>query len=156
MKILFISGGDYKYGAPKSMMAMIESLRKYYNIEVILLTKKRNILNEYCDEHNIENYSFWYRDIMAGSPYTNRILTISKHIVKYLSYLFGNLTMHRINSLPINFETIDIVHSNTNRQDIGAYIASKYNIKHIWHIREMGQEDYNVIFYKKYFFVKLY
>lgn len=149
MKILFISGGDYKYGAPKSMMTMIEGLRELYGIEAVLLTKKRNILNEYCDRHGIENYSLWYRDIMAGSPYTNKLLTLAKHIVKYLAYLSGYVTMRKVNNLPVDFSTIDIVHSNTNRQDIGAYIAARYHIRHVWHIREMGREDYNVIFYKK-------
>ena len=150
MKILFISGGDYKYGAPKSMMTMVESLRDIYHIDIVLLTKRKNLLNEYCDQHGIENYSFWYRDIMAGSPYTSKILTIAKHLVKYLAYLWGGVTMHMINRLPIDFSTIDIIHSNTNRQDIGGYLASKYKIKHIWHIREMGKEDYNVIFYKSH------
>lgn len=149
MKILYISGGDYKYGAPKSMMTMIEGLRNVYKIDVILLTKKYNSLNEYCDQHGIENYSIWYRDIMAGSPYTNKLLTVAKHTVKYLSYLSGNFTMKMVHKLPIDFSKVDIVHSNTNRQDIGAYIARKYHIKHIWHIREMGKEDYNVIFYKR-------
>lgn len=149
MKVLFISGGDYKYGAPKSMLTMIEGLREQYHVEIILLTKKKNTLNEYCTQHGIENYSFWYRDIMAGSPYTNKILTLAKHSVKYLAFLWGNATMYNINNLPIDFSSIDLIHSNTNRQDIGTYIASKYNIKHIWHIREMGKEDYNVLFYKR-------
>ena len=150
MKILFISGGDYKYGAPKSMMTMAESLRDIYHIDIVLLTKRKNLLNEYCDQHGIENYSFWYRDIMAGSPYTSKILTIAKHLVKYLAYLWGGVTLNMINRLPFEFTTIDIIHSNTNRQDIGGYLASKYKIKHIWHIREMGKEDYNVIFYKSH------
>lgn len=149
MKVLFISGGDSKYGAPKSMMTMLEGLKDIYGIEVILLTKKKNILNDYCDQHGIENYSLWYRDIMAGSPYSNKLLTVAKHIIKYCAFLWGALLLRLINNLPIDFSTVDIVHSNTNRQDIGAYIARKYHLKHICHIREMGKEDYNVIFYKR-------
>lgn len=149
MKVLFISGGDYKYGAPRSMMSTIDGMIEKYGVEVILLTKKRNPLNDYCDEKGIENYSFWYRDIMAGSPYKNKFLTVCKHLVKYAAFLWGGITMKNVARLPIDFSSIDIVHSNTNRQDLGAYIASKYHIKHIWHIREMGQEDYNVIFYKR-------
>jgi glycosyltransferase involved in cell wall biosynthesis len=149
MKVLFVSGGDYKYGAPKSMMTLIEGLRDIYNIEPVLLTKKRNELNEYCDKNGIENYSFWYRDIMVGSPYSNKLLTGIKHVVKYALYLYGGITQKNINNIPIDFSNIDIIHSNTNRQDIGAYIANKYNKKHVWHIREMGREDYNVVFYKK-------
>lgn len=149
MRVLFISGGDYKYGAPKSMITMIEGLREYCGVETILITKKRNTLNDYCDQHGIENYSFWYRDIMAGSPYTNKFLTIAKHAVKIFSFIWGGIVNNRIDMLPIDFSTVDIVHSNTNRQDLGAYISKRYKLKHVWHIREMGKEDYNVIFYMK-------
>ena len=149
MKVLFISGGDSKYGAPKSMMTMLEGLKDIYGIEVILLTKKKNILNDYCNQHGIENYSLWYRDIMAGSPYSSKLLTVAKHTIKYCAFVWGTLLLRQIDNLPIDFSTVDIVHSNTNRQDIGAYIAQKYYLKHIWHIREMGKEDYNVIFYKR-------
>ena len=148
-RVLFISGGDYKYGAPKSMMTMILTLRELYNIEPIVMTKKENELNDICTRLGIENYSFWYRDIMAGSPYTNILLTCAKHFVKYLGYLYGGLIQKRICQIGLDFSKIDIIHTNLNRVDIGAYLAQKYHKPHIWHIREMGQEDYNVIFYKK-------
>ena len=73
---------------------------------------------------------------MAGSPYSHKLLTLMKHIVKYLLFLLGGITQRRVMKLPIDFSTIDIVHSNTNRQDIGAFIARKHNIKHVWHVRE--------------------
>lgn len=149
MRVLFISGGDYKYGAPKSMITLIEGLKEKYGIEPILLTKKHNELNNYCDQHGIENYSFWYRDIMAGSPYSNKLLTMMKHVVKFFAYIWGGITQSNISKLPIDFSTVDIIHTNTNRQDIGVYISKKYSLKHVWHIREMGKEDYNVLFYKR-------
>ena len=31
--------------------------------------------------------------------------------------------------------------------DIGAKIDNKLNVSHIWHIREFGDEDYNLIYY---------
>ncbi len=148
MKVLFISSGEYKYGAPKSMMTLIKGLKDELNVEPILLTKRHSDLNDYCDRQGIENYSVWYRDIMAGSPYSHKLLTLMKHIVKYLLFLLGGITQRRVMKLPIDFSTIDIVHSNTNRQDIGAFIARKHNIKHVWHVRET-QKAFNIIFYKK-------
>ncbi|GFI47536.1 transposase from transposon Tn916 [Lachnospiraceae bacterium] len=82
MKVLFISSGEYKYGAPKSMMTLIKGLKDELNVEPILLTKRHSDLNDYCDRQGIENYSVWYRDIMAGSPYSHKLLTLMKHIVK--------------------------------------------------------------------------
>ena len=59
MKVLFISAGDYKYGAPKSMFELIVSLKNAYGVEPVLLTKKHNELNDKCNMLGIENYSFW-------------------------------------------------------------------------------------------------
>ncbi len=149
VKVLFISGGDAKYGAPKSMMTLMMTLKKEYGVIPVLLTKKHNELNDFCDKNGIENYSCWYRDIMAGAPYSSKILTIAKHIVKYGCFLYGGFMKANVDKSQLNFDEIDIVHTNTNRLDIGAYIAKKYNIRHVWHIREMGREDYNVVCYKR-------
>lgn len=148
MKVLFISAGDYKYGAPKSMFELMITLKSLYNIEPVLLTKKRTPMNDQCDKLGIENYSFWYRDIMAGSAYKNPILNCMKQCVKYALYLYGGVTKHFIDSVGINFDEIDLIHTNVNRNDIGCFLSKKYNIPHIWHLREHGIEDYRVCIYK--------
>lgn len=147
MKVLFISAGDYKYGAPKSMLELILELREKYGITPVLLTKRYNQLNKICDDKNIENYSFWYSDIMAGAPYKSKILRLAKHTVKYLLFGLGKVTEHKKNVIP--FDDIDLIHTNLNRIGIGAYFSRKYNVPHIWHLRELGKEDYNVVLYKR-------
>ena len=39
---------------------------------------------------------------------------------------------------------IDLIHSNSSVTDFGARLAEKLNCKHIWHIREFGDADYNL------------
>lgn len=136
MKVLFISAGDYKYGAPKSMFELMVTLKKKYGVEPVLLTKKRNELNHKCDLLGIENYAFWSRDIMAGSAYQNPILNLMKHCVKYFLYLWGGITQKNIEKVGIDFESIDIIHTNLNRNDIGVWISQKHKIPHVWHLRE--------------------
>lgn len=148
MKVLFISAGDYKYGAPKSMFELMVSLKNTYSVEPVLLTKKPNELNKKCDKLGIENYSFWSRDIMAGSAYRNPLLNVMKQCVKYCLYIWGGITQGRVSTCGIDFDSIDIIHTNLNRNDIGAYISKRYNIPHIWHLRELGREDYRVRSYK--------
>ena len=149
MRVLYIASGDCKYGASKSMIEVMLSMKKYYGVEPVLLTRKRNQLNTICDELGIENYVFWNRDIMAGSAYSNPILNMLKHIVKYGLYLYGGISQSRVDKIGLDFSGIDLIHSNLNRNDIGAYIARRYNIPHIWHLREMGKEDYRVKYYKR-------
>ncbi|MCL2718587.1 MAG: glycosyltransferase family 4 protein [Lachnospiraceae bacterium] len=149
LKILYIASGDFKYGAPKSLCDLMLALRKNHAITPVLLTKKKNSLNELCDREGIENYSFWYRDIMAGAPYRNPFMRLFKHVVKYGLFLFGALTYRGINRIGIDFSQINIIHTNLNRLDIGVYLSKKYTIPHVWHIREFGEDDYNVVMYKR-------
>lgn len=149
MRVLYIASGDSKYGASRSMVEMMLYMKRYYNVEPVILTRKRNPLNQMCDELGIENYSFWNRDIMAGSAYNSWILNAMKHFVKYFLFVRGGLSQSGISKIGLDFSNIDLIHSNLNRNDIGAYIARKYNIPHIWHLRELGKEDYRVRYYKR-------
>lgn len=148
MKVLFISTADYKYGAAKTQLDMILALRKEYNVVPVVLTKKHNSLNDLCDEIGIENYSYWYRDIMAGSAYNYPFLNGAKHIVKYLLYIKGGLTQKGIMKCGINWDQIDLIHTNHIRIDIGAYISRNKKIPHIWHIKELNQGHVKIIHYK--------
>lgn len=149
MKVLFISTGDSKYGAPKSMLALMQLLKEKYDVDVVLLTKKHNSLNEFCDAHGIENFSCFYCDMMSGSNYESRYKNALKHIIKYVLYMTGEMTKSNVKKMGINFGEIDIIHSNTNRIDIGAYLSEQYNIPHVWHLREMDEGTKNMVYYKK-------
>lgn len=148
MKVLFVSTADYKYGAAKTQIDMIVELKNAYGVVPVVLTKKHNAFNDLCDELGIENYSYWYRDIMAGSAYSSPILNIAKHIVKYLLYLRGALTQRGVMHCGICWDEIDIIHSNHIRIDIGAYISRKTGIPHVWHIKELNQGHVKIVHYK--------
>ena len=148
MKVLFVSTADYKYGAAKTQIDMIMELKNTYGVVPVVLTKKHNVFNDLCDEQGIENYSYWYRDIMAGSAYSSPILNIAKHIVKYLLYLRGALTQRGVMRCGIRWDEIEIIHSNHIRIDIGAYISRKTGIPHVWHIKELNQGHVKIVHYK--------
>ncbi len=148
MRILFISTADCKYGAAKTMVNMITELSNRYDVQPVVLTKKYNALNEMCEERNLENYSYWYRDIMSGSAYSNPFLNILKHCVKYSLYLWGGITQHFIERCGIDMNGIDLIHSNHIRIDIGAYLSRKYKKPHIWHIKELNRGHVKIIHYK--------
>ncbi|MDO4556727.1 MAG: glycosyltransferase family 4 protein [Lachnospiraceae bacterium] len=44
----------------------------------------------------------------------------------------------------MDFKDIDIVHTNSNRDCLGAMLAKKYKKPHVWHLREFGREDYDL------------
>ena len=147
MRVLFISGADDKYGAPKALMGLIETLIKEYGIEAVVLTKKHNQVNDWCDSQGIKNYSFWYRDIMSGSAYRHSILNLCKHCVKFICYLWGGITQNFILYKYPELANVDLIHTNLNRLDIGGYIAAKCNVPHICHLRELRSGHSKIIAY---------
>ena len=152
IKVLFIATSDYKYGAAKTQIDMIMALKDIHGIVPVVLTKKRNTFNDLCDEQGIENYSYNYRDILSGSAYSNPLLNIAKHSVKYLMYLKGGITQKGILNCGIKWDEIDLIHSNHIRIDIGAFISRKTGIPHVWHIKDLNQGHVKILHYKPHFY----
>lgn len=149
MRVLFISGGDYKYGAPKALMELVLTLKEQHGVEPIVLTKKSNLINQWCDEHQIENYSYWYRDIMAGSAYSSKMINCLKHVIKYILFICGGISQRWIlKSIP-NIDKIDLIHTNLNRLDIGTFLSYKTGVPQVCHLRELRSGHSKIIFYKK-------
>jgi glycosyltransferase involved in cell wall biosynthesis len=145
MKVLYITTGDARYGASKSLLNLITNLRDHYGVVPVVLTKKTNDVNRFCDVRGIENHSLWYRDIMAGAAYGSRAMRMLKHLTKYVLYWMGSIS--RTGELDIS--SFDLIHTNHNRIDLGLRLSRKYHVPHVWHIREFGEADYNVVAYKK-------
>lgn len=148
LRVLFISDAGDSRGAQKTLLDLIEQLMEDYQIEPILITKKKNKLNQWCDDRGIENYAFWYRYSMMSSPYDLEIINMFKHVVGMGLYVAGFFAKYRVNHLGIDFDGIDVIHTNTNRVDLGEYLHKKYGIPHVMHIREYGIEDFRNVIYR--------
>ena len=150
MKILFISDASDLFGAPKALMENLKNIiqLEQRNITPIVLTSKYNEVNIFCDKLNIENYVTCHPTWMMTKK-EKKYKFIIKFIVKYIKYIFFSKFAIKKAEKYINFEEIDIIHTNTSIIDFGAKLAKKYNKKHIWHLREFGQEDYDMIAFKR-------
>lgn len=144
MKIVFVSNDDDKYGAPKSLMELVCTLKDNHGIYPIVLTSKKNKVNEYCDSMGIENYATHHANVQIPKN-RNKIKFVLKYIIRKFQYELGKKHSLKIVNDSINFDEIDVIHSNTTAIDFGAILAQKYNKPHVWHIREFGSEDYSLV-----------
>ena len=64
-------------------------------------------------------------------------------------YWFGRICAVNELEKQLDIHKIDLIHSNSSREDLGALIANKYKIPLIWHIREFGDRDYSCYSYRK-------
>ncbi|KLE14596.1 glycosyltransferase family 4 protein [Clostridium sp. C8] len=145
MRVLFIShDGSLNGGAGLALINLIESI-KYHNIEpVILVPKGTNDLINYLEDNKIEyilSESYWWAFVDRKN--------IIKNVYNYMKLYLNQIKM--ILSLPklineIKSKNIEIIHSNSSVINIGALIRIFYNIPHLWHVREFGEEHMNLKF----------
>lgn len=150
MKILFIADQDQKYGAAKSMLELVTTLKNMYDITPIVATCDFGIINEKLTKDSIENVVIGHRPFMVGIGSTwwkKLIKAILKPFIKNY-YLFKNKRAVLKLESSVNFNEIDLVYTNVNRIDLGALLATKYSKPHIWHVREFGDIDYPLISYR--------
>lgn len=143
MKVLYIMNHVDHGGAALALYDLIHEFNstKSSDVKCVVITSKYNKLNEKFDKLGIENYAFKFNNFM--SSYHN-----PKRLVKFYlrkRYKKNNPIALKNIEQQIDVSSFDIIHSNLNRIDIGAKLAKKYHIPHVWHIREHGETDFKLI-----------
>lgn len=142
MNIVYFTHYTDLYGANKSLLEIVDNIRDK-DINPIIISPNYGELNKRLDILGIKNYYFGY-DCWVKSDSESRI----KNIALFFRYKIKNtIAIIKIMNLLTKLD-VSIIHTNSSVIDIGARIARKMKIKHIWHIREFGKEDYNISFYK--------
>lgn len=143
MKILHISNGDDILGSAKCLQELLKYEKKI-NVESVLLTPSHNKLNDFCDDNGIENYSVSFNGFMY--PKHDRY-ALFKYNLRKIQYLLNRDTSIQNIEKNIDVNSFNLIHTNTCTQDIGLKLSIKYNIPHIWHLREGGLKQQNLVPY---------
>ncbi|MCM1155767.1 MAG: glycosyltransferase family 4 protein [Ruminococcus flavefaciens] len=149
MHILFISDSDSKYGASQSMKQLISELLDYgENIEISVVLPLKSNLAEYYRQLGCSVYKILYEPFYQSVPEQKWKMPV-KYSIRGIEYLIGKWTGLFCLSKRLNMNSIDIIHSNSSREDLGAALALNYNKPLIWHIREFGDKDYRCFSFRK-------
>lgn len=141
MNLLYFTHEREYGGSSRALIALLKEIKKdnNHNIYVVVPFKDAKIIKE-LEKLNINVitcfYSWWQMPVSASE--------IKKMLFK-IAYLF-NFFSEKIIIKRIKKLNIDIIHSNTSVIDIGARIADKLKIPHVWHFREFRNN--NLIFIK--------
>jgi len=145
MKVLLICGGDHKYGSPRSAISFIRSITTLDpTVEYVVLTQNYGKINEFCNERGIENY-------ITGHSYAvykaeHGIIDFVKHHIR--RYQVQKKCKHALKYIEkkIDMSSIDLIHTNINRDILGQLIAMKYKVPHIMHLREFSKRHFDLDF----------
>ena len=144
MNVLLICGNDHYYGSAKAAINLLKYANEHCeDVRYIVLTQTRGAINDLCDGMGIENHVTGHA-YACVAPEGGRLKNTVKHLVKKaLVTAKNNRAVSRIEKL-VDLNTIDVIHTNIDRDIIGCTLAQKYAIPHVMHLREFATGHYNV------------
>lgn len=148
MNILAIAHEKELNGASLSLMTVLSYLKKDNNVflfvpysdgDIIKVAKKANI--------TIINHHYYKWMIQTRTKKS----FIKNKFLWYLKYSKKNDLVARKMAKFVFDNNIDIIYSNTRVIDLGVRLKKLTKRKHVWHIREFGEEDFNYKILDSYF-----
>ena len=138
MKVLLITHYSDLYGANLSLCNVAMALKKLYKIEVSVLCLAPNgkEFKEYLKKEAGVDVTFC-RFYNTTYPVGN----FKGYIKSYVASLINQIKIVKLDKF-MKSNRFDLIHTNTMATMVGAQLAKRYKIPHIWHIREFLEEDY--------------
>lgn len=135
MKVLYITNYGTMYGANKSLFTMMSVLKEQYNVEPYLLVSGRSgDIGKCCKKIGIPYFEHDFRISAIDEDTKHKALhKFTRYIMRYKEFYQIFFYMKK---LRLSF---DLVHDNSSIFDIGLFLAKKWKIPHVWHIREYAK-----------------
>lgn len=145
MKVLFIDNtGKMSAGAFHSMVALIDLL-KIHGVESLVAVPNFADGIPFLEKKKIRYIQ------LKACAYTwmqRRDASLIERLKMPLKNIFVRLSAIYLAKI-VRENNIDIIHENTSACYIGYYVSKIVNVKHIWHIREFMEEDFNSSMWNK-------
>ena len=148
MKVVYIADIGIEGGATKSLIELVSTMKENHDVEPVVLTSRSSRLNQLLTNAGIENHSVGHGAFLQGAPDS-----LWKKPIKWM--LYGAHYYSHINSSlkkaleAVDWKSVDLIHTNVARDDIGMMISEKTGVPNICHIREFAELDFNCWSYRK-------
>lgn len=141
MKVLAIAHEKNLNGATLSLLDILNYLSINEDVTLFVPFLEGNVINVAKNKGLkviCKNYSRW---MVSGSDFKYKL----KQYLKWnlINKRKNDEVVKEIASLVKN-ESFDLLYTNTRVIDLGARISKITGIKHIWHFREFGEEDFGL------------
>ena len=157
MKVMYILHSCIAGGATISFLNLVKGIREK-NIEVVIVHPRPNVKDESLIKTltNIGCKCVTARIATSINPKRKGVLNFIKFILRFLLiFIRKNISFNDLKKI-VKSEKPDIIHTNTGVVHEGYLVAKKYNIPHVWHLREYQEKDFNwIILPSKLYFEKM-
>ncbi len=135
-------------GATHSFLEMVAAVKQLGVRPIVCLGEETDI-TEKLDNLGIEYFCAGHRTVLE--PFVFKGLRWPyRYVKKYLKFrIHESIALRRVKNYC--WDDIDIIHTNSARNDIGCFINKEYGIPHVMHIREFGDADFDCISFRENF-----
>jgi glycosyltransferase involved in cell wall biosynthesis len=138
-KILVFAHDASLYGASQSLLTLLEGITENRFAELLVLLPHKGKIEDVFILKGI-NYKvidfprcFTWNHSKSFFQKLNNIIGYNRKVRSILPHLVNIVDQYKP----------DMIYSNTSIISIGAVLAKKMRLPHVWHIREFGDLDYN-------------
>ena len=144
LKILYVAHERKLGGATKSLIALLElMITKGHQVCVLVPTLGCPLAKE-LTARNIDCIPCFFAWWMYPRSW-NILLRFAFECLYSVEGLQVKYIYRRLQKLKFS---PDIVHTNSSVTDFGARLAKRIGCRHVWHVREYGDADYNLEYMK--------
>lgn len=140
MKILYVSHYATLGGANIELAAVCVEMKKKGN-DVVVAFPSEGSACQYFTERKIPYIIVPYRRWICDVDFS-----LKRRVLLTVKTYFNNVKYGKVLSRYIKDNDIEIVHTNDTLTVVGAYAAADVKIPHVWHLRELLDEDYQINF----------
>lgn len=144
MTVLYVLDYGTVGGATRSFVEMVTQM-KSLGVHPIVITSKRNDLNVELENKGIKTIAIGHYTLFEPFFFWKGKGWIYRLCKTFVRYHIAEWHALKKIKRELDFNQIDIIHTNSARNSIGCYLSKAYNIPHIMHIREFADKDFNCI-----------
>lgn len=150
MKVVYIADIGIEGGATKSLIELVSTMKSEHGVEPIVLTSGNDRLNQSLSALGIENHSVGHGAFLQGAPDAAWKKPIKWLIYAIYYYSHYHLSIRKA-IRAIDWKSVDLIHTNVARDDLGMEISKRTGVPNICHIREFGELDFNCWTYRPHY-----
>lgn len=140
MRILYVAHERKLGGASISLIALVKEMKeKGHQVYAVVPTSNCPVAKK-LKEMDVKIFPVFFAwwEMPKEWNFVNKFVFRLLYGIEEVQVLF---LLSKLKKL-----SLDLVHTNSSVTDFGMRIAQKLSIKHVWHIREYGDLDYNLQF----------
>jgi glycosyltransferase involved in cell wall biosynthesis len=141
MRILFFTHGADMMGANRCLLDLLTGLIPL-GVTPVVVVPASGELEAVLKDRGIECVVMKYYN-WAFTRFISLSYWISSFRQFQNKYLFLPAIVQQTQKL-----NIDMVYTNSSIVGIGAWLADAINLPHVWHVREFGEKDYGMVFWR--------